>query len=186
MASKEHVVRVYHQAARSQLGLLVLPFVVMGIHIYTLTQVDKGYGACEATGGTSMMSVPLYWWAAAIGGPLLFVLWGLVKTRFFHKYVVTLDSLQANEGLLRRNSASIKLTDLHHIDVQQNIAQRLLFTGDVVFSTGEAGGAVVRFAHVSKPKAVRQLVNDMLERMRAGGQLTQDEPTPVAAAAPAP
>lgn len=159
MAPKNHVVRTLYPVARSHISALVLPLLALGALVYALFDLERRMG------GTNVdVDIPMPYWAASIGVPLLFFLWGSIKQRFTARYRVTMDSVEATVGPLRRHPNELRFHTIASIDVEQSILGRILLYGDVVFSTEADGGARLVFARVGHPKQVKQFVDDLLAR----------------------
>lgn len=167
--SSKHIVRTYHPVVRSELGLLLLPALVIGGLVWVLLDLQARTCTCE-TG--ELLS---WWhWAGAIGLPMLWVIAAFLKTQVMRRYRVTLDSVQAESGLIRRDSTEMRLRDVRHIDVHQGLVDRLFAMGDVAFATETDGGTRVVFHNVHKPKDVRAFVKDLLDRMKDGALREED------------
>ena len=159
MAPKNHVVRTLYPVARSHVSALVLPPLALGALVYALLDLERRMG------GTNVdVDIPMPYWAASIGVPLLFFLWGSIKQRFTARYRVTMDSVEATVGPLRRHPNELRFHTIASIDVEQSILGRILLYGDVVFSTEADGGARLVLARVVHPKQVKQFVDDLLAR----------------------
>lgn len=167
--SSKHIVRTYHPVVRSELGLLVLPALVIGGLVWVLLDLQARSCACE-----SGELLDWWHWAGAIGFPSLWFLAAVVKTQLMRRYRVTLDSVQTERGLIRRDSTEMSLRDVRHIELHQSLLDRLFAMGDVTFATEPEGGARVVFHNVHRPKAVRAFVKDLLDRMKDGALSASD------------
>lgn len=172
MSPQNHVVRTLYPVARSQLSALMMPVLIMGGLLYGLWDLER-----RMAGPNVDVDIPLLYWAVSIGVPLAFLLWGLIKQRFTARYQVTMDSVVAANGLLRRNASELRLGSVKHIEVKQTILGRLLMWGDVVFATEPEGGTRLVFASVGHPKQIKQFVDDLLARRRSAALPEVSDPS---------
>lgn len=73
--------------------------------------------------------------------------------------------IEAREGIIARNTQSIRAADLRNINIKQSVIQRLVGIGTVEFSTAGGSGIEVRFAGIPKPQELKAKVQ-MLQRGR--------------------
>ena len=92
----------------------------------------------------------------------------LVHQRMKYTYVITDARVRRSEGIFSRNDSSVNLRDIRNVQLQQGPIQRLLGYGDVSFSTAGTGDVEIRFGKVSRPRRVKQMVEDaQAEQMEA-------------------
>ena len=84
----------------------------------------------------------------------------LVHQRMKYRFVITDSRVRRSVGILSRDDSSVNLRDIRNVQLQQGVIQRLLGYGDVSFSTAGTGDVEIRFAKVSRPRRVKQLVED--------------------------
>jgi uncharacterized membrane protein YdbT with pleckstrin-like domain len=109
--------------------------------------------------------LPTEWSLVYVGVLSLFPVTAWLQTRL-HTYVVKEDSVMARQGILRRASTEVRIGDIRAISVRQSLLQRVLFIGDVGFSSAAGDEEEVIFAGVSDPEGLKQLVQQRMEAIK--------------------
>ncbi len=89
---------------------------------------------------------------------LVFVLIAVIQ-RFSRLYTLTRESVSARAGIIARHENEIKLTDIREVGVRQNIIERILRTGTVLFASAATGGVEVKFEGVYDPLSIKEEAN---------------------------
>ena len=93
---------------------------------------------------------------------LVLILYVVVK-RCSWKYTVTTNLIESVNGILSKNTRSIRVCDLRSVNVKQGIIQRFMNIGDIEFGSAGSGGIEVTFSGVANPGKVR---NDVYALMK--------------------
>ncbi len=170
MAKKQtsEIVRKYHSAARSQLGLFFVPLlllVLMGVSV--LLGWDKA-----VHGGQRF---PVEWYAIPAGVLVLLLLWSRLRVALTTKFVVYLDSIEHSVGFVSRRTSLVRIADIRNITVRQSVLDRLLMLGDVAFSSAAGDRDEVLFVRISNPNAVKRLVKSIQDRLADDGRIDARE-----------
>jgi LPXTG-motif cell wall-anchored protein len=89
--------------------------------------------------------IPLY------VGVLLLGIAGLLYRRREWKFIISSEQIESHHGIISKEIKTVRLQDLHNINVKQSDSQRILGTGDVEFSSANGSGVEVVFYGVPKP-----------------------------------
>jgi uncharacterized membrane protein YdbT with pleckstrin-like domain len=172
MAKKNdvHIVRTVHTVARSETGLIVPPLILIPTAVVVAIWMNGQFA--DVPGADA--PVDFRYLAAVIGFLLLFPIWAKLKTRFTTRYLVTLDSVVEEHGLLSKTSSEIRIHDIRNIVVKQSILDRILMMGNISFSSAAGTGVEVKFHKVAKPNTLKVLVRDIQGKL-SDGELTEQE-----------
>ncbi len=93
----------------------------------------------------------------------LFVLGMLTLLYRRYSWVFAIDeaTIESIKGIIARDVNSIRIADVRNINVKQSIIQRILFIGDVEFSSAGGSGIEVAFCGVSRPMEVKNLLQSL-------------------------
>jgi len=93
----------------------------------------------------------------------LFALGALTLLYRHFSWTFTIDdsTIESSKGIIARDVNSIRIEDVRNINVKQSIIQRILFIGDVEFSSAGGSGIEVAFCGVSRPMAVKTLLQSL-------------------------
>lgn len=84
-------------------------------------------------------------------GVLLIGIAGLLYRRREWKFIISSEQIESRHGIISKEIKTVRLQDLHNINVTQSASQRFLGTGDVEFSGANDSGVEVVFYGVPKP-----------------------------------
>ena len=171
MAKKNdgQIVRTLHTVARSETGLILPPLVLIPTTLLVASWINGQFDTHEVEAG-----VDFRYLVAITGFLLLFPIWAKIKTRFWTRYRITLDSVIEEHGLLSKTSSEIRIQDIRNIVVKQSILDRLLAMGNIHFSSAAGSGVEVKFQKVARPNQLKVLVRDIQAKL-SDGELTEDE-----------
>ncbi len=79
-----------------------------------------------------------------------------------NSYVVGPDGIEQRQGILSRDSTSIRLSDIRSINLKQGIIARLLNVGTLEFASAGTGGIDVRFTDVAGPLKIKRWIESLL------------------------
>lgn len=162
------VLRKTHRTARSDVLLFFLPILAMPIAVYLINALNKRF---EAADGEPLAT---WWYFVAIGVLALFPIWAWIKAVTNTRYKITLSSVVAEIGFVSKESREIRIRDIRNINVRQSVLDRILFIGNVEFSSAAGDAVEVKFAKVSQPAKVREFVKK-LQHMLDDGVIDEDE-----------
>jgi len=93
----------------------------------------------------------------------LFALGALTLLYRHFSWTFTIDdsTIESSKGIIARDVNSIRIKDVRNINVKQSIIQRILFIGDVEFSSAGGSGIEVAFCGVARPMAVKTLLQSL-------------------------
>ena len=93
----------------------------------------------------------------------LFALGVLTLLYRHYSWAFTIDdsTIESSRGIIARDVNSIRIEDVRNINVKQSIIQRVLFIGDVEFSSAGGSGIEVAFCGVSRPMEVKTLLQSL-------------------------
>lgn len=163
--NESHVVQTYRTVARSHLGLIVPPLILIPAVIWGLLYVNRRLIEAE--------SDPLHYlfYVVPVVFLLLFPLWAKFRSWAFSRYRVTLDSVVEEHGFFSKKTSEIRILDIRNIVVEQAFLDRLLMFGTVSFSSAAGTEVEVHFRDISRPNRVKELVRDIQARV-SDGELT--------------
>lgn len=163
--NESHVVQTYRTVARSHLGLIVPPLILIPAVIWGLLYVNRRLVEAE--------SDPLHYlfYVVPVAFLLLFPLWAKFRSWAFSRYRVTLDSVVEEHGLFSKKTSEIRIQDIRNIVVEQAFLDRMLMFGTVSFSSAAGTEVEVHFRDVARPNRIKELVRDIQARV-SDGELT--------------
>ncbi len=99
----------------------------------------------------------------AIAAVVIWLLFILVAEliRLDERYEIRRETLMVSKGFFSRETSEIRIVDNRNITVKQSFLERLLFIGDVGFSTSAGHGEEVVFLSVPNPKKVKKTVQEL-------------------------
>ncbi|MCI0692081.1 PH domain-containing protein [candidate division KSB1 bacterium] len=98
---------------------------------------------------------------AMLGVPFLIVCLIMIYRHFSYLFTVDGSSIESRHGIIAREVSSIRVEDVRSINVKQSLFQRLLFIGDVEFSSAASPEAEVVFKKISTPMRVKRKIQEM-------------------------
>ena len=96
-----------------------------------------------------------------LGVPFLIVCSIMLYRHFSWRFTVDDFSIESRQGLIARKVSSIQIEDVRSINVKQSFLDRLLFIGDVEFSSAASSEAEVVFKKISNPMRVKRKIQEM-------------------------
>ncbi len=76
-------------------------------------------------------------------------------------YMVTTRRVEMEYGIIGRSTREVRICDIRAIDVQQVGYQALVGIGSVNFDSSASAGAEIKFQHVRKPHAIKEMVREL-------------------------
>jgi membrane protein YdbS with pleckstrin-like domain len=87
-----------------------------------------------------------------------------IISRQHRDYYVTTERVEAESGIIGRNSKEIRIVDIRSIDVHEQGLMGLLGIGTVDFSSSGTDGVEVQFKNVRRAHRVKELVRQLQKR----------------------
>ncbi|MGH7597511.1 MAG: PH domain-containing protein [bacterium] len=78
------------------------------------------------------------------------------------RFIIEDGNIESHHGIIAREVSSIRVADVRNINVKQSLWDRILFVGDIEFSSAASDNAEVMFKGVSRPMRIKRKVQDML------------------------
>lgn len=77
-------------------------------------------------------------------------------------YLFTVDdfNIESRHGIIAREVSSIRVEDVRNITVKQSLFERILFMGDIEFSSAAGPEAEVVFKKISAPMRVKRKIQE--------------------------
>jgi uncharacterized membrane protein YdbT with pleckstrin-like domain len=85
----------------------------------------------------------------------------LLYRHYSWTFIIDDSTIESTKGIIARDVNSIRIEDVRNINVRQSIIQRILFIGDVEFSSAGGSGIEVAFCGVSRPMEVKNLLQSL-------------------------
>jgi uncharacterized membrane protein YdbT with pleckstrin-like domain len=98
---------------------------------------------------------------AMLGVPFLVVCFIMTYRHFSWRFTIDGFSIESRRGIIAREVSSIQIADVRSINVKQSLLQRLLFIGDVEFSSAASPEAEVVFKKISNPMRLKRKIQEM-------------------------
>jgi uncharacterized membrane protein YdbT with pleckstrin-like domain len=98
---------------------------------------------------------------AVLAGLFALGLLTLLYRHFSWTFSIDDSTIESTNGIVARDVNSIRIEDVRNINVKQSIIQRILFIGDVEFSSAGGSGIEVAFCGVSRPMEVKNLLQSL-------------------------
>lgn len=98
---------------------------------------------------------------AMLGVPFAVVLLIMIYRHCSWRFTVNGFSIESRHGIIAREVSSIRIEDVRSINVKQSLFERLLFIGDVEFSSAASPEAEVVFKKISTPMRVKRKIQEM-------------------------
>lgn len=95
---------------------------------------------------------------AILGVPFAIVLLIMIYRHCSWRFTVDGFSIESRHGIIAREVSSIRVEDVRSINVKQSLFERLLFIGDVEFSSAASPEAEVIFKKISTPMRVKRKI----------------------------
>jgi membrane protein YdbS with pleckstrin-like domain len=96
-------------------------------------------------------------------GVLLLGIAGLLYRRREWKFIISSEQIESHYGIISKDIKTVRLQDLHNINVKQSASQRILGTGDVEFSSANGSGVEVVFYGVPNPMDLQAKIQNVRE-----------------------
>ncbi len=143
-----------------------LPFIALGILVTSLADdltaallrslraagLPHGFDVASLTAGVEIAGLLILGFSALA----VFVPW------LSHSYIVGPDGIEQRQGILSRDSTSIRLSDIRSINLKQGIIARLFNVGTLEFSSAGTDGIDIRFADVAGPLKIKRWIESLL------------------------
>jgi membrane protein YdbS with pleckstrin-like domain len=78
------------------------------------------------------------------------------------RFTIEDGNIESRHGIIAREINSIRIADVRNINVKQSLLDRILFVGDIEFSSAASDNAEVIFKGVSNPMRIKRKVQEML------------------------
>jgi uncharacterized membrane protein YdbT with pleckstrin-like domain len=98
---------------------------------------------------------------ATLGVPFLIVCLIMIYRHLSSRFTVDDLSIESRQGIIAREVSSIRVEDVRSINVKQSLLERLLFIGDIEFSSAAGPEAEVVFKKISNPMRVKRKIQEM-------------------------
>jgi uncharacterized membrane protein YdbT with pleckstrin-like domain len=98
---------------------------------------------------------------AILGVPFLIVCLIMIYRHLSSRFTVDDFSIESRHGIIAREVTSIQIADVRSINVKQSLFERLLFIGDIEFSSAASSEAEVIFKKISNPMRVKRKIQEM-------------------------
>jgi uncharacterized membrane protein YdbT with pleckstrin-like domain len=98
---------------------------------------------------------------AILGGPFLIVFLVMIYRHLSSRFTVDDLSIESRHGVIAREVSSIRVEDVRSINVKQSLLERLLFIGDIEFSSAAGPEAEVVFKKISNPMRVKRKIQGL-------------------------
>jgi uncharacterized membrane protein YdbT with pleckstrin-like domain len=99
---------------------------------------------------------------AVLGAPFGVICLIMIYRHYSWRYTVDAVNIESRRGIIARNVSSIRIADVRNINVKQSLFERILFIGDVEFSSAGTAGVEVVFKGISRPMRIKQKVQEIL------------------------
>lgn len=90
--------------------------------------------------------------------PFLAVSLMIMYRHYSWLYSVQAGNIESRHGIIAREIRSIHVNDLRNVNIKQSLFQRLIFVGDVEFSSAGSADVEVVFKGVGEPMRVKNIV----------------------------
>jgi membrane protein YdbS with pleckstrin-like domain len=98
---------------------------------------------------------------AILGVPFLIICLIMIYRHFSWRFIVDGSNIESHHGIIAREVNSIQIADVRSINVKQSLLERLLFIGDIEFSSAASSEAEVIFKKISNPMRVKRKIQEM-------------------------
>lgn len=98
---------------------------------------------------------------AILGLPFVVILLIMIYRHCSWRFTVDGFSIESRHGIIAREVSSIRVEDVRSINVKQSLFQRLLFIGDIEFSSAASPEAEVVFKKISNPMHLKRNIQGM-------------------------
>jgi uncharacterized membrane protein YdbT with pleckstrin-like domain len=98
---------------------------------------------------------------AILGLPFVVVFLIMTYRHYSWRFTVDGTSIESRRGIIARDVSSIRVEDVRSINVKQSLFERLLFIGDIEFSSAASPEAEVVFKKISTPMRVKRKIQGM-------------------------
>jgi uncharacterized membrane protein YdbT with pleckstrin-like domain len=98
---------------------------------------------------------------AILGVPFLIVCFIMIYRHFAWHFIVDGSNIESHHGIIAREVNSIQIADVRSINVKQSFLERLLFIGDIEFSSAASPEAEVVFKKISNPMRIKRKIQQM-------------------------
>ena len=78
------------------------------------------------------------------------------------RFTIDDGNIESRWGIIAREVNSIRIADVRNINVKQSLGDRILFVGDIEFSSAASDNAEVMFKGVSRPMRIKRIVQERL------------------------
>lgn len=78
------------------------------------------------------------------------------------RFTIEDGNIESRNGIIAREVNSIRIADVRNINVKQSLSDRILFVGDIEFSSAASDNAEVMFKGISRPMRLKRKVQEML------------------------
>jgi len=102
--------------------------------------------------------------AGFLAGGILVFFW---SERISSAYNVTAAGVEAQIGIVARNSVALRFADIRSVTLKQSLWERLLNIGTLEFTSAGTDGQPVRFDGVGRPGWIKTVVEAQMERRSA-------------------
>ncbi|MDX8391508.1 MAG: PH domain-containing protein [Mariprofundaceae bacterium] len=83
-------------------------------------------------------------------------------SRFVWSFRIDSNTVESVKGIIGKNTSSIMIKDIRTINVNQSIIQRMLFVGNIAFSSAGGGGQEVVFSGIANPQKLKDAIKALL------------------------
>jgi uncharacterized membrane protein YdbT with pleckstrin-like domain len=144
---------VLRPAWRKQWFLLLLAIALLLIPLLPLIEALVSGAASESILDPTFLP---------LGLPFILIFLIMLYRHYSWRFTIEDGNLESRRGLIAREVNSIRIADVRNINVKQTLFERLLFVGDVEFSSAASDNAEVMFKGVSRPMRVKRKVQELL------------------------